>query len=251
VEDEVNKQSQNWMARAAFVAMLVLASACGTSSSSGLPQANNPSTGNNKPIDTTPGGSTGPAWLSNRVDINLPTCTGNTSVCDTGKNISGLIDLAGNVFTPLIETHFNLSLPYTYSSSLTGATVSVGFEDNLGFWGATIPGFEGAVTNQGGQIDMIFSDSLDTIRVTANLASDQMQAATIYYRHRQSGETQCQKTSYSCWVDYGNGPQPSSNCPTSAPTNTDVSVCKSYMNLGNAAVKQLGTFTSTYSRWAK
>ncbi len=247
----MNKQSQNWMARALFVATILFASACGSSSSSGLPQANNPSTGNNTPINTTPGGTTGPDWLSNRVDIILPTCVGNTSVCDAGKTISGLIDLAGNVFTPVIETHFNLSIPNTRDVTLTGANVNIGFEDNNGFWGATIPGFDGAVTNQGGQLDLIFSDSLDTIRVTANLASDQMQAATIYYRHRQSGETQCQKTSYSCWVDYGTGPQQSSYCPTTVPTNTDVSVCKSYMNLGNAAVKQLGTFTSTYSRWAK
>jgi hypothetical protein len=254
VEVEVNKQSQIWITRVLCATMLVLASACGSSSSNGLPTANNPSTGNNTPINTTPNtDSRLPDWLDNRVDIVLPSCTGTSSICDTGKTTSGLGDIFGVNVGGLVETHFNLQLPNASAFNITGATVNLGYEDSWGFSGASIPGFDGAVTNQNGQIDMIFSDSLTTVRVTGNYigSTDQIQAGTIYYKVRQSADTQCQRTTYSCWVNYGNGPQPSSSCTGTTPTNTDVSVCKSYMGLGSAGVKQLGTFTSSYSRWAK
>ncbi len=250
VEDGVkNKRTIKGLTYLVFAAALVLSTACGTSSSQGINQPSNPSGGGGGSIPTTPPVDPRlPAWLAEAVEITLPTCSGNTTICSNGVNISGLIDIASNVLTPLVYTRFALSLDSGRNSSARG-TIHVGFEDGYGFWGADLNSVEGASSFTGGSLDMIFSDSELTLRLVGNVVNDAFQAASVYYRVRQSGENQCQQVSYTCTVDYhdGRGPIESTACPSTPPTSLDTTACKNYMNLGVA--KRLGGISGSFSKW--
>lgn len=252
VEDEVEKRSLRFISRAVFATALVFTVACGQSSSQTTPLPTNPAgDGSTKPINSNPPSDTRlPAWMGKAISFVLPTCSGTSNTCFQGQSLLGLIDIASNVLTPLVDTYFALELDSGRSSNARGV-LHLGFEDDYGFWGADIPSFAGASTFQASQLDMIFSDSEVTFRLVATVVNDQMQNAQIHYRMRQSGETQCQATYYTCYVNYndGRGNIESNACPTQAPTNNDINVCRNYMYINGTTVKKLGDVTGSFSQW--
>jgi hypothetical protein len=241
VEDEVTKHKSKLFSRAVLGSALLLAMACGKDSSNGLPTAKLPTTsGGSLPTSSPTTDPRFPALLGKSVSISLT----------DPINFTGLRDLAKVIFTPVVETHFALSIPNNRDTVIS-AQMLVGFEDNKGFWGALMSTFEGTSTRTSDQIDLIFSDSELSFRVVAGISGDDFVSPRIYYRVRQSGETQCQKVTYTCQAFYPDG-RPyygSPNCPMPPPADTTAATCKTYMNLGNTAVKQLGTFSAKYSRF--
>lgn len=228
------------ISRAFFGAALLLSVACGRDNSQGIPTAQRPPGANGSGLPSTGPQSDPrfPTLLSRAVSISLT----------DPIQFMGLKDLAKVIYLPVVETFFALSLPSNRDSSIA-AQMLVGFEDRLGFWGALLSTFEGTSTRTSDQIDLIFSDSELSFRVTAGINGDAFVDPRIFYRVRQTGETQCQKITYTCTAFYPNGAPyyGSPQCPQPPPVDTTAAACRTYMNLGNASVKQLGTFSAKIS----
>jgi hypothetical protein len=214
----------------------MLAHCAGKSDLNPLPKATDPNATTQTIPNTTP--STDPRIpdLSKAVAIHL----------DDNVNYTGLKDLAHVVYAPVIgDALISMNISGGRTTSFT-SSVLIAFEDHYGFWGALQNSFTGTTTRTSNSIDAIHSDSEFTIRIVAGLNGDTL-SGSIYYRIRQTGETQCFATAVTCNYT-GTPPANYSNyCPY--PTPDTSAACRNYMNTGLAAVKRLGTFNSSYSSW--
>ncbi|MFM8315069.1 MAG: hypothetical protein ACKOA8_12365 [Deltaproteobacteria bacterium] len=175
---------------------------------------------------------------------------------------TGLIDIAKPdiVELPLVgDAKVRLQISDSRSQSIDGS-LFIAFEDQAGFWGAR---WEKAVKNTGVQtssssgrtVDLIFADDLLVVR-TQGIVVNQNFVGALYYRLRQPGDTACKAVKTYCTVTWPGFPpysfeiQDGQTCPGySTPVDT-VTPCRTYMNPSNPQVKQLGTFTNTFSNIA-
>lgn len=217
-----------WFRIALFLVALNIA-ACGggssSSSSAPVPNANNGGGTLNNP--------------GNTVDPRLPNLSRALAINLTDKTgYQGLIDIAKLVVTPIVgDALIHLTLPNDRTTEVS-STVIVAFEDRVGFWGAQLSSFPGTAFRTSSSLDIIYSDSQLSLRVLAAMTSADQVFGRIYYRVRQSGETQCQKVT----VTY---------CPpgqTCTPPDT-ATPCRKYMELNNSSVKDLGSFSGKYSNF--
>lgn len=240
VEDVVEQRSHKFFSRALFAVVMVLAIACGKDSQQGIPTADlPPGTGPTTPLSSDP-----------RDDARLPSQLRGSTVGITladPTSFSGLLGITGwAIFPqPLVETFFSLTIPNETSTNVSSQAF-LGFEYGKGFWYTLMNTFSSASTLTTSQMDFIYTDSKLTLRVTAGINGNSFIDPKISYRVRQSGETQCQVTTGVCKDQWGNV-YPPSYCGIT-PVD-DAAVCKSYMNLGNSAVKPLGTFSAATSQW--
>ncbi len=211
-------------------------------------------------------------------DPRLPDMAGSVAVNLTDKvNYIGLKELAGNVFLPVVgDARLVLHLPNS-RTSLKGSDLLFGFEDNQGFWGASLPSFEGteslntAISTD--NFDITFADDETLFRVIGTMLNDKL-TGKVYYRVRKSTDPKisftlpttnggssvqsfnyCTKIEFKCSVTYPYG----YTGPTGTGTNTSVcptqpvidtaTPCKTFMSTTDSAVKKLGTFETKYSNW--
>lgn len=223
-----------------LMGMTVFFSSCGQSSnqSNAIPQAQDPNAKPQQKLDvpTTPG-----------VDPRLPDLSKAVSINLTDKtNYTGLKDIAGDISLPLVG---DPKISMAYMPSAKKGTVLLAFEDKWGFWGASIPSFDGTGSKTSTAFDMIFSDNELVVRVKGVLNGDSFtNASTIYYRVRKAGEDACKKSTTTCDIidpGYNWGPF---NCPYPQPDT--LTPCLQYMNTANPDVKSLGKFEGSYSKWA-
>lgn len=184
------------------------------------------------PTETTPG---------------LPNLTGSAALALTDNiNYTGLTDIAGNIVTPIVgDPQALLKITNTRDQSVEG-TLLVSFEDKLGFWGADMTSVPKSGVNTSQSLDILFTDNALTFRVVASRLGDNL-LSTLYYRVRQSGETQCLPVK--CYFNWAGQqyevPFNSLYCPIPEPDV--VGTCRNYMNPTDSAVKVLGTFSTPYS----
>ena len=237
----MEQRTKKIFSQALLTAVLLVAVACGKDSQTNAPAA---------PAAPTPGPTT---TLSSdpRQNPNLPAALKNSAEIrlTDALNFTGLQDLAGIVTAPVVETFISLTLPNNRDVGAISSQILVGFEDDFGFWAALLNSFDGAATRTSTSLDAIYSSSKFTFRVTAGINGTNLVDPRVYYRVRGSGETQCEKVTYSCQVWNGSAWVASNSCPNSPPADDSANRCKLYMNLGNSAVKQLGTFTATTTQW--
>ncbi len=221
----------------AFALVLI---GCGSSSSS-----NNPPTA----TTTTSTGSlsTGsgvvcpsgvPSWACDGSQV--PLLFGNAN-----EKALGYPDLAaisdGVIVPPLVsDPRFSLVLSTSRSASTT-TSVRVSFEDTDGWWAEEIPSFTNVANWSGNTLDTINSSSTITYRVISNLDGNGNLTGNIYYRIRQSTETQCE--TITC-----NGT--AAQCALYPPPDPTVP-CQNYMATTNSSVVYLGYYNSVpYTQWA-
>lgn len=208
-------------------------------------------------------------------DPRLPDMTGSTVVFLSDKaNYSGLSDLAGNFFGPLVgDARLVLHLPKSRTQAIYG-DMTFGFEDNQGFWGASLSSFDGANSLAANKLDMIFADNELLFHVIGTLSGDKL-VGSIYYRVRLPSDATirytvnipnygnyttdplpyCVKPNIQCTVSYPagyNGPSGTQNTTTSCPNLPVIdsaTPCKTFMATTDSNVKKLGTFDVNYSNW--
>lgn len=232
-----------------FVGTCLLVAACGDSSSN---TSNIPTPANPNP----PGGSLPPS--GNYGTPGLPDITLSHSITLSDRtNYSAIIDLkrANNeIFSGSFTVPPMLKMTLSGRSKTTVPGKMLVWweeEDQSGFWGAEVPTVDGAAIqgNNGTtrNFDTIHSDSQLSFRVLAQSNDGVNLYGIIYYRIRQSGETQCLKQKVTC-IDPWTGQQlPDSFCQYTTPDI--VTPCRNYMNPGDSNVKTMGTFTSTINDW--
>lgn len=198
-------------------------------------------------------------------DPRLPDMTGSVLVNLEDKILfSGLSDLAGNIFLPLVgDPKVVLHLPLSRSTLLSG-NILFGFEDKQGFWGTQVPSFEGTGNLSSNTLDITFADDQNLFRVVGSLSGETLNG-TIYYRVRTDTDPKisftfpnssggsnvqsfnyCTKITVQCIVP-GN-PSYTIACPNQPIVDT-ATPCKNFMNTTDASVKKLGTFNTIYSNW--
>jgi len=181
---------------------------------------------------------------------NLPNLSGSVALALTDNvNYTGLSAIAGNIVTPIVgDPRVLLKTTNTREQSVEG-TLLVSFEDKLGFWGANMVSVPKSGFNTSQSLDILFTDNALTFRVVASRMGDNL-LSTLYYRVRQSGETQCLPVKcYYTWAGQRyEVPFNSLYCPIPAPDV--VGTCRSYMDPAQSAVKVLGTFSAPYSNVA-
>ncbi len=229
----MKQRSHKWFSRALLAAVLTLAVACGKDSQNVVSTPVNPTQTGTNPLSSDP-----------RKDPRLPQALRNSVgiTLNDAVNYNGLKDLAKVISLPVVETFVSLTLPNDRSIDISSQML-IGFEDDLGFWGGLLNSFPGAATRSTDALDIIYTDSELTFRITAGINGVNFVDPKIFYRARQSGETQCQVPT--CTDQNGNSVS-LDKCGIFVPPAT---TCKNYMNLGNSAVKQLGTFSAKTSQW--
>lgn len=209
--------------------------ACGDtgSNTTGIPTSGGSGSGGTTPVTPDPTNPTpGLPDLSKSSAINL----------DDKINYSGLIAIAGNVVTPIVgDPRAVLKITNTTNLSVNG-TLRLAFEDKAGFWWADMNSVEGTGVNTSSALDIIFSDNSLTIRIIAG-RSGNLLISNIYYRVRQSGETQCLPVY--CYVNGTPVPFGSQFCPIPKPDTAGI--CRNYISTTLSSVKKLGTFSASYN----
>jgi hypothetical protein len=160
----------------------------------------------------------------------------------SNSDLSGLQSLFGVVYPPLVgDPLIKMMLTGdTRQTAITG-TVRLALEDKQGLVVRDIPSFDATGYRDSSRLDIIFADSQLVVKTVGTFAADGTLTAAIFYRVRQSGETQCQNVQFHCYDQYGHEVDPSF-CGYTKPNL--VATCQTYMNSANSAVKQLGSFTT-------
>ena len=214
-----------WL-KGTLVAVVLIVLGCGGGETKEIPSPADPSA---PPQELTPPApTTDPRLpdLSHAVPINLHDKT----------TYQGLQDLAKTVFPPLVgDPLVSMRLTNTRDTNISGS-ILIAFEDRMGFWGASLDSFEGTGYRDSQRLDIIFADDEFALRAVGALSIDDL-TGVIYYRLRQTGDTQCKKFICTGW-----------GCPTSQDL---ASICRTYMNTTDAHVKELGTFRTKYSNWTR
>lgn len=214
--------------RYSCLVLLLAFAGCSSTSTSSVPQAQNP-TGSGS-TDLNPGNTSQnpqiPALYYQGVAIDLT----------DEVNYTGLKDIAGSVQPPVVgDPKVAMSLTAGSGNSLTGQ-ILVAFEDQIGFWAAIVNTFTGTTYYDGQTIDAIFSDN-DLVFRTQGTISNNSLSGTIYYRLRQSGDTECLPETTTCVGG-------TSGCGIVTPPDP-APACETYMTPGATGVKSLGTFTNS------
>lgn len=174
----------------------------------------------------------------------------NVAVIALDNNVTyqGLIDIAGNIVTPIVgDPKLLLKITNTRQQAVEG-TLRLAFEDKIGLWVADLVSVPKSGVNTSSNLDILFTDDALTIRISSSRLGDNL-LSNIYYRVRQSGENQCLPSK--CYVTFGGTryevPFGSAWCPIAQPDT--VGICRNYMNpsTSNPAVKRLGTFSVKYT----
>lgn len=255
-----------------FVCFTVISCGKKEDSSNKVPQSDNPET-------TTPAPSTpAPATPTPTPDPRLPNMTGSVSVNLTNKTTyQGLKDLAGNVILPVVgDVKFVMHIPNS-RTNIKGSDMLLAFEDNLGFWGASLPSFEGTETLNTSastdNLDIIFADDETLFHVIGKITNDAL-TGSIYYRVRTATDPKvsytlpaanggstvqtfnyCTKIEFKCSVTYPygySGPTGTNSNTTVCPNQPVIDTatpCKNFMSITDTSVKKLGTFETKYSNW--
>lgn len=229
----------------------MLLAACGGNSSttSTVPQSPDPNTGGNIPTPGTGNDPRLPAELATAVNFTLSDRT----------NFTGLNDILApeNTFVvaPLVgDPKIKLTFTTPVTSTLVSGKLFFAFEDLGGLWymrmntvddasvkaasTQTINGVQTSVINT----DAIYTDNYMTVRILAySTDAGATHHGYLYYRMRQSGETQCFKQTVTCVDQYGN-PLPASYCSYPNGTSDMVTTCRNYASPGDPNVKLLGIF---------
>lgn len=277
LEDDVNWRIKSLLG----IVSLFLVVSCGSpkSSTNTIPEATNPEDKPHQTIEvpTSPTADSRLPDLKTAASINLVDFA----------NFTGLIDIAGNVFAPLVgDPKVVVHVPTTRNQSLYAGNILVSFEDKQGFWGAELSLFAKksvnvydsntkTLTNSqfttgilvGNTLDMTFGDSELVLRVTGTVNGAGDLTGDIYYRVPTSGETACHQIQSSCvanpnyiqqyypYYPYVNpnyrddATNPLGICTYASDT---ASKCFTYMNTASTAVKKLGSFVKKdyRSTWA-
>jgi hypothetical protein len=230
-----------WLVKSiCMLMMLVLISACGESEESGsIPTPEPPTTPQTVPF-TPP--------VEPPVDPRIPDLRNAVPIVLTDSvNFSGLEDLSQVIFLPIVgDPLVKINISDGRSQSVSG-DVLVAFEDREGFWGAQLESFEQTGIRTSTQIDMIFADDELVIRVVGVIVGNDLNGV-VYYRQKQAEENECRKVVVTCdpvgpFFPAGNG---SGSCDTTVDVSTP---CRAYMSTSLSQVKQLGSFSATYSDW--
>lgn len=265
----------------AFALFFVVSCGSPKSSTSSIPQAENPEVKPQQTITVPPPPTVDSRLpdLSTAAPINLLDFT----------NLSGLVDIsAGNVFAPLVgDPKIVVHLPSSRSQNLYNGDILLAYEDNAGFWGAqqsifaksSASSYDSATktltnayqfttsTLAGSLLDMTFGDSSMVVRVTGTVNASGDLNGNIYYRIPQNGETACHQITVNCvqnpgyiqqYIPYPPYVNPNFHDDATNPlgicniASDTASKCFQYMNTANVAVKKLGTFVKTNYRasWA-
>lgn len=278
LEDEVSWRIKSLLNLCALLFVV----SCGSpkNSTNSIPQAENPE---EKKVPQTITVPTPPTTDSRLPDLSTASAINLTDY----TNFTGLIDLAGNMFPPLVgDPKIILHVPANRSQYLYNGDVLVAFEDKQGFWGAQLSLFAKSTINAydpstktltnsqfttgfliGNTLDMTFGDSELIVRVTGTVNTAGDLNGSIYYRIPQAGETACHQIQVNCvanpnyiqqyypYYPYINpnykddASNPMGLCSYASDT---ASKCISYMNTTNANVKKLGSFVKKDYRatWA-
>ena len=177
-------------------------------------------------------------------------------------NLTGLKDIAeGQVYPPLVgDPLINMTIT-SGGGTVVNGQVLVAFEDSQEFWGAQLPSFNGMGVALANSLDMTFADEDMVIRVMGSINNGTLDG-NIYYRMRQSGDTECENVTVTCEPDgyiyattgrgvrqlIGFHSRDDGQCNTNYDT---VTPCQQYIDTTNSQVKQLGSFEATYSNWAQ
>jgi hypothetical protein len=229
----------NWRIKytTAFLLLLLLSACGGSDSSNGIPTAQNPTapggtTLNPPPTPTPPAGEPD---LSSSEPFKLP----------NNSDYSGLQAIFGNIYPPLVgDPLVKMMLSGDVRSTTINGTIRLAVEDNQGLAVRDFPSFDGTGYHSSSYLDIIFADDQVVVRATANQSGDTLSGA-LYYRVRQSGETQCEKVVVTCHDQYGNTVDPS-HCP---PPPDTVAPCRQYMDVSQSSVKLVGTYQAKFSEW--
>lgn len=233
--------------RILFLSVILLVTACGSPKSE---TTNNPNAGQDpsNPTSTTP--LTVP---TNTTDPRLPNLS-NAVVLQllNPNNITDLENIAMEpVFGPLVNgAKLKMGMRAGTNFSLEGKA-TLFFEDQLGAWFTTIPSVAGASNSANSRIDLYYSDDVMSLRVDGVRNNNEV-IASVYYRMRAQGETQCKPVqALTCRLTYPGGytfevPYSSGLCGA-VPSVDIVTPCKNYLNptLNPSTVKLLGTMGTT------
>jgi hypothetical protein len=222
-----------------LVALLVLVvTGCSGSSNSSTPPTSTNPTPASTPL-TPPSSST---------DSDIPNLTNAVAITGpTTQNFQGLEAIAGNFFSPLVGTaQILMSIPNQRAADISASTtVLIVFEDAQGLWGLQQEAFSGAATLSGNTLDVITSDVTESWHIVGSVDSNQNINGTIYYRIRQSGETECENITVTCTPETN---EPNGTTPTcGGVTPNPVPLCEQYMSQSSTQI--LGTFTAPLPNW--
>lgn len=220
------------MFKYALVGILVLGlSACGGQDESiTVPQPTDPTNQND-------GGDLDPPTIPGP-DGRLPDLTKAVPML-LADGLNGLTDIFNFVVPPLVGDPLVLMNISGGRSNVVTGSILVVFEDAVGFGGAQLNSFEEVGVRTSNYIDMIFADDELVLRAVTFFSGDDLNG-TVYYRVRQAGENQCKKIIVNCFGNPFCNPNPDVETP-----------CRNYMNLGNSAVEELGTFNANYADWVQ
>jgi len=227
-------------------------SGCGAtgSTTTGLPTVGSTPTTGGEPTTPLPDTTQEP-------DNRIPDLTGSVVLAlQDNTQYSGLSAIAGNITLPVVgDPRVLLKITTTRSETVNG-TLRVAFEDRTGYWWTDMNSVKNSGSHTSTGLDIIFSDNLLTLRVTAIKTAtngDILQSALLY-RVRAASEDQClPATCYINW--YGQRLElPLNRCFSTQAAldtylNNRLTACRNYMTSSttNTAVKTLGTFSVRYT----
>ena len=190
-------------------------------------------------------------------DNRIPDLTGSV-VLALRDNVqySDLSAVAGNITLPVVgDPRVLLKITNTRNEKING-NLRLAFEDKRGYWWTDVNSVKDSGSNTSTGLDIIFTDNLLTLRVTAIKTAtngDVLQSALLY-RVRAANEDQCLPAA--CYMNwYGQRLElPLERCfQNQAALDTyllnRLNACRSYMTSSstNTAVKTLGTFSVKYT----
>ena len=184
--------------------------------------------------------------MTTAVSIKLP----------SESDLTGLENFFGILYPPMVgDPLVEMILSGDMRTTTPAGTIRLAVEDKVGLTARDFPSFAGTghvtVESTGNVFDMIFADDQIVVRAVGLINSTSTLNATIYYRMRQTGDTECEAISYTCHDQHGNV-VPVSDCYPAGPPDT-VAPCENYMGGSSPATKAgvnvLGTFQAHYTSW--